>query len=508
MKRRDFVKYAGGGIASLVVGSVMPSWISKNPLLATTAKQVQELNFTITDAVKDMVTHNSINKAQCYFWFYKEKNFPAEVPGPHIFTTVGNTVKVTVTNSLDEPHAFYISGLVDSGPIRPGDTKTFEFTPQTAGTYLYYDNLNAPVNRVMGLHGALVVMPLAAVSGHKFTPYSKPTPGVQELFDDFGSSAHFPGLAWEEGDTTTHTPAFRQYVWVLHEASSRLFAEVGNYTPGKDYPAAQFMKAFQYDRYRPDGLNKKPEFFTINGHSGWFAAHNPYITPNQRVGEPVVVRILNAGLSMHSLHIHANHVYLIGVNGIANENPIWMDTLTVNPLEIFEWAVPFIRPPDVPNERGIGLPDKPLISIPNPRIVGSTPHPVWPPTEELGMHMPDIGEKVGDYDLAVQLSPICYPMHDHSEASQSSQGGNYGLGMMSGIHFIGDRNTPGGVTTFPNAPTYHGPDQTGTAAGPEMGMGDSHTMSSNTTNSNARTQIIQAPIKTDPVKNEHQSHEN
>ena len=42
-------------------------------------------------------------------------------------------------------------------------------------------------------------------------------------------------------------------------------------------------------------------------------------------------------------------------------------------------------------------------------------------------------------------------MHDHTEPSQSAQGGNYGLGMMSGMHFIGDRNTTGGVTTFPNA---------------------------------------------------------
>ena len=59
-------------------------------------------------------------------------------------------------------------------------------------------------------------------------------------------------------------------------------------------------------------------------------------------------------------------------------------------------------------------------------------------------------------------------MHDHTEPSQSAQGGNYGLGMMSGIHFIGDRNTPGGVTTFPNGEIdYHGPSETGPAAGPE-----------------------------------------
>jgi FtsP/CotA-like multicopper oxidase with cupredoxin domain len=496
MKRRDFVKYAGGGIAALIVGSVMPAWISNNSLFAE-AKQVQELKFTITDAVKDMVTHNSINKAQCYFWLYKEDNFPAEIPGPHIFTTVGDNVKVTITNALDETHSFYISGLIDSGPIRPGETKTIEFTPSSAGTYLYYDNLNAPVNRMMGLHGALVVMPNQAVAGHRYTPYTIPTPAVQQIFDDFGSSAHFPGLPWEQGDAATDTPPFRQYIWILHEASSRLFAEVGNYTPGKDYPAAQFVKAFQNDPFRSDGLNKKPEFFTINGQSGFFAAHNPYITPFRRVGEPVIIRILNAGLSMHSLHIHANHVYATGINGVVQENPIWLDTYTSHPLEVVEWAVPFTRPPDVPNERGIGLPDKPLMSIANPSIQGSASHPVWPPAEELGIHLPEIGTKAGNFDISVQLSPICYPMHDHSEPSQSSQGGNYGLGMMSGIGFTGDRNTPGGVITFPNAPTIQSPDKTGIAAGPEMEM---PTASAKGTTSGAST------VMTMGTEQSHKSH--
>ena len=53
MKRRDFIKYAGGGIAALIVGTTLPSWISKNPLIwSNSAQVVPSLNFTITDAVK------------------------------------------------------------------------------------------------------------------------------------------------------------------------------------------------------------------------------------------------------------------------------------------------------------------------------------------------------------------------------------------------------------------------------------------------------------------------
>ena len=54
----------------------------------------------------------------------------------------------------------------------------------------------------------------------------------------------FSGFSLGTRGRATHTPPFRQYVWILHEASSRLFEEVGKYPPGKNYPAAQFVKAF------------------------------------------------------------------------------------------------------------------------------------------------------------------------------------------------------------------------------------------------------------------------
>ena len=79
IRRRDFLKYGLGGMAALVVGTGMP-WLMENEAYA--AVQVQTLNFHITDAMKEMVTHNVINAAHCYFWIFKEDNFPAECPGP------------------------------------------------------------------------------------------------------------------------------------------------------------------------------------------------------------------------------------------------------------------------------------------------------------------------------------------------------------------------------------------------------------------------------------------
>ncbi len=467
INRREFLRYGIAGVATILVGSR----ILKIPGLVTNGAYaaVQTLDFHITDILKDMATHNSTNSAQCYFWTYKSvaPNYPAECPGPIIMAAKGDTINISVTNDLDEPHAFYIPGMVDSGPIAPAATWNGSFTANTSGAHLYYDNLNQPVNRVMGLHGALIVMPVASAAGHKFTPYDNPTPAVQQLYDEFGS-AHFPGLAWEEGDSRTwalydpaldgptpvvNCPPFRQYIWLTHQASPNLFAAVGNYTAGQDYPAQQFLDKFLRDTFHlhqhssPDAM--LPQYFTINGQSGWGSHFSPYITMMGRVGEPAIVHILNAGLWTHSMHLHANHMWITSVNGVVNPNPIWVDVFRVDPMDRVDYTVPFMRPPDVGHPKGIGIPETPLQT--------ANGHPVWPPIEEFNRYMPPLGTKAlnaagQQVEMGQRMSPLCYPMHDHSEPTQTAQGGNYNTGLISGIYFTGDRN---GMMDFPMDHDFH-----------------------------------------------------
>jgi hypothetical protein len=408
-----------------------------------------------------MVTHqrSSVpeldNPAECYFWVFKEARYPAECPGPQIYVVEGARLVINVTNNLDGPHAFCIPGMVDTGPIAPGQTKTVDFQVKDPGSYLYYDNLNEPVNRVMGLHGAFIVMPKEAKSGHKLTPYKNPTEAVQNLFDDLGTAAWWPGLSWEQGDPLGNTPPTRQHIWLLHQASPVLFDEVGQFAqdnPGQDYSAVSFVTKFLFDPFvncsndprtsdtaalpRQAGQhNRKPQFFTVNGQSGMFAHDHPLITPMYRVGEPALVRILNAGLWLHSMHLHANHFYVSAVNNEVQENPLWLDVFGVQPMWHVDYVIPFMRPPDVPNERGIGRADRPLGTC-------------WPPAQELQQHFPPLGTmRTGldgtQIDIAQRQSPLCYPMHDHCEPSQVAQGGNYNCGLISGIYFIGDRNGGG-----------------------------------------------------------------
>ena len=454
MNRREFLQLSSAGVATILIGNKL-SWLGVPNAVAAN----QTIDIAITDALKDMVTHNSINTAQCYFWIYK-MSVPGpnnsiidivDCPGPTICAVKGDSVTLNITNTLDEPHSFYIPGNLpgdpaqfDSGPIAPGGIFNGVFTANQSGAFMYYDKLNAPVNRMMGLHGALVVRPSAPVGGNKYTPYDAPTPHVQNLYNSFGTEV-FPGLAWEEGDTDPGvffpTPPFRQYVWLTHEASPNLFAEVGDYTPGADYPAATFLQKFLRDPFSPTRANNIPQYFTINGQSGFFAHFSPTITPTNRVGEPVVVHILNAGLWTHSMHIHANHIYVTSVNGVVSPNPLWVDVYTIHPMDRIDYTVPYMRPPDVPNSRGIGRPDPPIIT--------HNGTPAWPPVEEMQVHIPKVGTTAkdaqgNDVDISQRLSPLCYPMHDHSEPSQTAQGGNYNMGLISGMYYLRRPEHPAG----------------------------------------------------------------
>lgn len=477
MKRRDFLKLGlSAGAATIVMGSRIPFLGIKDAFAAT-----QTLEVTITDCMKQMVTHNAINDARCYFWIYKMKadgvDIPPECPGPTIYAVNGDTISISITNTLDEPHSFYIPGLLpnsppifDSGVINPGQTVgPLSFTVTKSGAHLYYDNLNAPVNRSMGLHGALVVRPAAPLSGHNFTPYditpsnysngTGPTAHVQKMYDMFGTP-FWPGLKWEQGDPATNCPPFRQYVWLYHMPSPNLHAEVGNLPAGQIMSPQVFMNKIARDPFSPTRNNSLPQYFTINGQSGFFSHFIPAITPMSRVGEPVVIHILNAGLQTHSMHMHCNHFFITSVNGEVNPNPIWVDVYGIKPMDRIDYTFPFMRPPDNANVRGIGRPDQPLNSVGG--------HPCWPPTDEFNVFIPPdnlpapgtLGVPTDingvPLNMGQRMSPLCYPAHDHLEPSQTAQGGNYNCGLISGAYVIGDRNSKGqGLGDFMNFPMDH-----------------------------------------------------
>lgn len=383
MNRREFLKIGISGVAVLTLAPLAGcAGKGGGGTGGAAAGQQGTRTLVIDEALFEMVDGEFV-----YMMAFRDPSDPQaslpRVPGPLITARTGDRVELVITNNLRDPHGFSILGVPGTTVIIPaGETRTVSFTAPAAGTWLYLDHLNAPVNRVLGLHGVMVVLPEAGAA----TPYSAPTPSVRRLFDDLGTTAHFPGEPWRPDP-----PFNRERIWLFNSIDPRFNALAENGTP---IDPVQFTRTFL------------PRYFTINGLSGVFASHDETIFPSGRIGQPHLIRILNAGMAAHSPHLHANHWYITAVNNEVQENVLQLDTITVAPTDRLDCLLPFIRPPDIPGDPRIPLRDL----IPNElRLVFDTPQ-----------------------------SPLEWPMHCHMEMSQTAAGGNYPQGLVTHWTITGD----------------------------------------------------------------------
>jgi len=96
--------------------------------------------------------------------------FNEQVPGPRLQLTQGDRVRIRVTNDLPEPTTVHWHGLdipnamdgpaeITQEPIEPGQSFTYEFAVEQAGTFFYHSHTAADRQQALGLYGALVVAP-------------------------------------------------------------------------------------------------------------------------------------------------------------------------------------------------------------------------------------------------------------------------------------------------------------------------------------------------------------
>jgi hypothetical protein len=188
---------------------------------------------------------------------------PGKTPGPVIEAVVGQTTTVEVVNDHINPHRFEIESLLTNTPeMQPGETRQFQFTPTEAGVYRYGDP--QLLRRALGLQGAVVVRP-----------------------------AGNPNTAWTGG------PAFDQErTWVI----------------------ADFDETWLNSPATVDTNVYNPNYFLMNGKSGFAAKQDPASVIDGNVGDTFLIRIVNAGQFDQSLHFHSNHFQIISEGGFKYTN--------------------------------------------------------------------------------------------------------------------------------------------------------------------------------------------
>lgn len=297
-------------------------------------------------------------------------------PKRTLVAETGATVRLRLLNTMGRTRRFSVRGLlapVEVDPAKPPVEVAFRV--DRPGAYVYDDPSEDGVQRVLGLHGVLLVVPAG--------DHWRVSPG---------------GVEFE-----------RQWLWICHDVDPEW---------GRRVRAGEVV-----DPQRTPAL---PRYFTLNDRSGYVACA---LTTDERLNREVhedtmpsgsarrtdvrdfspagdgfrtgqVLRLVNTGVAIHQLHFHGNHVWTFRhdnadlprrPSGDAVDRSghvrmaAWEDVVELEPLASKDVVLPLKPPPDTPAQT-----------------------------------------------LAAQDCDWHYPMHCHAEMSQTAGGGTYPGGMVSG----------------------------------------------------------------------------
>lgn len=245
-----------------------------------------------------------------YAWSYTDSGHAFQFTGPMLCVNSGDSVTVTLHNTLPEATSIVFSGqdfvdgngnhhpvqadgqngqpALDSGghvtslvnAAGPQDTVTYTFTAGAPGTYLYSSGTDVTKQREMGLYGALVVRP----AGHP---------------------------NWANGRSDSAFDTDHEYVYLLSEMDPDAHLAVER---GKAY----------------DFTKRKSRYFLINGRSmpdtiapnnaAWLPAQ-PYgamihVRPQGGAQGMALVRYLNAGTVNFPFHPHGSSQRVVTRDGV------------------------------------------------------------------------------------------------------------------------------------------------------------------------------------------------
>lgn len=219
--------------------------------------------------------------------------FDGQVPGPLIHVKEGDEVTVNVTNMTTLPHTIHWHGMLQRGTwqndgvpgttqeaIKPGDTYTYQFIAEPAGTMWYHCHVNVNEHVTMrGMWGPLIVEPKNPTPIEK-----KVTKDLIMMFSDWASKwASKPGEGGIPGDVF--------------------------------------------------------DYFTINGKS--FPDTQPI---RVKKGDVVRLRLIGSGDEFHSIHIHGHIALVAFKDGLPLAHPYQGDTFVVGPGERYDLIITMDNP--------------------------------------------------------------------------------------------------------------------------------------------------------------------
>lgn len=251
-------------------------------------------------------------------WGYTTDSCPCTIPGPVIEATEGDTLEITLHNTLSEPVSMIFPGqeyvprpvkdargrfLSFAGRARPQASATYAFRALRPGTFRYESGTNPEKQVRMGLAGVLLVRPAGFDPGDPAT-WSAYGPGTGSDYD-------------------------QEQVLVLGEIDSRLHDCVAAGGPC-------------------DFSSHAPDWWTLNGRAfpDTLAPADRSSQPmsariSARVGQRILLRCVNVGLQPHCLHFGGWPVRVVAEDGrplktAGLDATYEKRTVTIGPGEVYD----------------------------------------------------------------------------------------------------------------------------------------------------------------------------
>jgi len=315
-------------------------------------------------------------------YLIRPRTWASYFPRRTIIAEYGATVRLRVHNHLAGAHAFAVQDFGVDVPVPAGAWRDVTFRADRYGTFVYSDPSNAPVERVLGLHGILVVVP--------------------------------PGDGWRATPTSS-IPFERQWLWIVHDIDpvwGQLASQGTTVDPISRPAVPRYFTINDRAGYQSlavtqdEALNEATHEDTLP--AGWPRRTDVRIPAANRTGQ--AVRMVNTGIAVHQMHFHGNHVWTFRRESVElardtffiQDNHIrmqqWEDVVELDPLNRADVLLPLKPPPDV---------------VPA----------VW----------------------AARTEDWTYPMHCHAEMSQTAGGGVYPGGVVADWVLAGGPPPNGGA---------------------------------------------------------------
>lgn len=227
----------------------------------------------------------------------------ARMPSPSIRIEAGDQVYLTVENTHYMPHTVHLHGVdhpyvsedgegndgvpqTSEMPIQPGERRTYEINPRTAGTMAYHCHVKPDVHVLMGLSGMFII------------EENRPNNELQTINVGAGKVRHrsVDSTANYDGEFDLH---YQDIDKEMHEL-----------VQGTNDPRVVTQRV----DHGYDITERTADYFILNGRSFPYTLRESQliVDPNNQYR----LRVLNIGSETLSLHTHGHKVLVKALDGI------------------------------------------------------------------------------------------------------------------------------------------------------------------------------------------------